>query len=213
MSKLKETIAENGGFPHWFVNVFWYHYKWATLVAVAVIGIVTFITIDAVTRERYDTTVVIAADYYVDDTQLDALDQVLQPVVADLDGNGVVKINYVVLYVNGDTELGRENEERMYLYLTQKDVALYLMSENISDAYTNPQIGYFTDDLTEMGLPGDEDKPVRKSLEGNPALAACGMEHMYLSIMDYTTVDGGIEASDAKENAVAMAEALIAAGE
>ena len=213
MSKLKDTIAENGGFRHWFVNVFWYHYKWATLVAVAVIGIVTFITVDAVTRERYDTTVVIAADYYVDDTQLDALDQVLRPVVADLDGNGVVKINYVVLYVNGDTELGRENEERMYLYLTQKDVALYLMSENISDAYTNPQIGYFTDDLTDMGLPGDEDKPVRKSLAENPVLAACGMEDMYLSIMDYTTVDGGIEASDAKENAVAMAGALIAAGE
>ena len=213
MSKLKETIAENGGFCHWFVNVFWYHYKWVTLVAVAVLGIVTFITIDAVTRERYDVTVVIAADYFVDDTQLDALDQVLKPAVEDLDGNGVVKINYVVLYVNGSTELGRENEERMYLYLTQKDVALYLMSENVSDAFTNPQIGYFTDDLTEMGLPGDEDKPVRKSLEGNPALAACGMEHIYLSIMDYTTVDGGIEASDAKENAVAMAGALIAAGE
>ena len=134
MSKLKKTIADNGGFQHWFVNVFWYHYRWPLLVGVVVLGIIAFITVDSLRRERYDTTVVIATDYFVDDTALDALDDVLRPVVGDLDGNGRVSINYVVLYVNGTTEVGRQNQERMYLYLTQEDVALYLMSQDISDA-------------------------------------------------------------------------------
>lgn len=212
MGKLKQHIQENGGFQHWFVNVFWYHYKWRLLVAVAVVGIIAFITVDALRKERYDTTVVIATDYFVDDTTLDALDAVLKPAVKDTDGNGVVKIKYAVLYV-GDTEVGRQNQERMYLYLTQNDVGLYLMSDEISTAYTDPVLEYFTDSLSRYDLPFDEANPVRCSLEGNPVLAECGMEHIYLSINDFTTVDGSSTASDTLEMAVGMANALIEAGE
>ena len=131
MKKLKQSIEANGGFQHWFVNVFWYHYKWGVLVAVAAIGIVGFIVFDSLRQVRYDTTVIIATEYSVDPEELDALDRVLRPVVGDLDGNGQVNISYVPLYL-GNSDLGRQNEERMYLYMTQEDVALYLMSRNIS---------------------------------------------------------------------------------
>lgn len=212
MSKLKKTIADNGGFQHWFVNVFWYHYKWALLAIVVVVGIIAFITVDSLRKERYDTTVVIATDYFVDDTALDALDDVLKPVVGDLDGNGKVNINYAVLYVNGDTEIGRQNQERMYLYMSEENVGLYLMSKEISDAYTNPTLEYFTDSVSNFGLEPDPDNPVRTNLEDNPVLAACGMEHIYLSIMDFTTVRGTSEARTARDTAVAMAQALVEAG-
>lgn len=210
--KLKQTIAENGGFKHWFVNVFWFHYKWPLLVALVVVGIIVFITVDSLRQTRYDTTVVIATDYYVDETELDALDEVLRPVVGDLDGNGVVDIQYAVLYVNGDTELGRQNQERMYLYMTQEDVGLYLMSEEVSDAYTNPILEYFTDPVAEYGLEPDGENTVRASLAGNKVLAECGMENIYLSIMDYTTVSGSSEARESRDTAVAMAQALVDAG-
>ena len=212
MSKLKNTIEENGGFKHWFVNVFWYHYRWPLLVALVVVGIIAFIVVDSLKKERYDTTVVIATDYFVDEIELDALDEVLEPVVEDYDGNGKVNINYVLLYV-GDTELGRQNQERMYLYMCQEDVAFYLMSHSVSDVYTNPQLEYFVDELGPMGLPYDQNNPIRYSLEGNSVLSACGMEDMCLSIMDYTVVKGGRETRYAKETAVAMAQALITAGE
>ena len=212
MSKLKKNIQDNGGFQHWFVNVFWYHYKWPLLIGVVVLGIIVFITVDSLRKERYDTTVVIATDYYVDETQLDALDQVLKPVVGDIDGNGKVNICYAVLYV-GNTEVGRENQERMYLYMSQQDVGLYLMSENVSDAYTNPELEYFTDSLSDMGLPCDADDPVRRSLKDNSVLAECGMENMYLSIMDFTSDSGNATARHTKEAAVSMAQALIDAGD
>ena len=211
MSKLKQNIQENGGFQHWFVNVFWYHYKWPLLIGVVVLGIIVFITVDSLRKERYDTTVVIATDYFVDEAQLDALDAVLKPVVGDLDGNGKVSINYAVLYV-GNTEVGRQNQERMYLYMSQEDVGLYLMSQNVSDAYTNPELEYFTDSLADLGLPCDEDNPVRLSLKDNSVLAACGMEDMYLSIMDFTTVKGDSTARNTRDAAVSMAQALIDAG-
>ena len=212
MSKLKKNIQDNGGFQHWFVNVFWYHYKWPLLIGVVVLGIIVFITVDSLRKERYDTTVVIATDYYVDETQLDALDQVLKPVVGDIDGNGKVNICYAVLYV-ANTEVGRENQERMYLYMSQQDVGLYLMSENVSDAYTNPELEYFTDSLSDMGLPCDADDPVRLSLKDNSVLAECGMENMYLSIMDFTSDSGNATARHTKEAAVSMAQALIDAGD
>ena len=212
MSKLKKNIQDNGGFQHWFVNVFWYHYKWPLLIGVVVLCIIVFITVDSLRKERYDTTVVIATDYYVDETQLDALDQVLKPVVGDIDGNGKVNICYAVLYV-GNTEVGRENQERMYLYMSQQDVGLYLMSENVSDAYTNPELEYFTDSLSDMGLPCDADDPVRLSLKDNSVLAECGMENMYLSIMDFTSDSGNATARHTKEAAVSMAQALIDAGD
>lgn len=212
MNKLKKTIQENGGFQHWFVNVFWYHYRWPLLIAVVIVGIIGFITVDSLRKERYDTTVVIATDYYVDDTQLEALDQVLKPVAKDEDGNGQVNIRYVVLFV-GDTELGRQNQERMYLYMTEEDVACYLMSSSISDAYTNPQLGYFLDEVSQYGLTPDPNNAVRVSLVDNPVLAQCGMEDMYFSIMDHTTNTGVAAARHARDTAIAMVNALVEAGE
>lgn len=211
MSKLKKNIQDNGGFQHWFVNVFWFHYKWPLLIAVVVVGIVTFITVDSLKKERYDTTVVIATDYYVDEADLEALDEILKPVVGDLDGNGTVNICYAVLYV-GNTEVGRQNQERMYLYLTQEDVGLYLLSENVSDAYTNPELEYLTDSLSDMGLPCDADNAARLSLKGNSVLSACGMKDIYLSIMDFTTDSGTATARETREAAINMAQALIDAG-
>ncbi len=209
--KLRKNIQENGGFQHWFVNVFWYHYKWPLLVSVVIVGIIAFITIDSLLQTRYDTTVVIATDYYVDAEALSALDDVLEPVVEDVDGNGQVNIYYAILFV-GDTEVGRQNQERMYLYMTQEDVGLYLMSENISDAYTNPQLEYFTDPVEQYGLEPDPENEVRTSLVGNQTLASCGLENIYLSIMDYTTVSGSSDAKRSRDMAVAMAQALVDAG-
>lgn len=211
MNKLRRTIQDQGGFKYWFVNVFWFHYKWPVLVCVVILGIIVFITIDSLRQERYDTTVVIATDYSVQEEDLAALDEVLKPVVPDLDGNGRVKICYAILYV-GNTELGRQNQERMYLYMTQEDVGLYLMSGEVSDAYTDPELEYFTDEVAQYGLKPDPDNPVRTSLANNQILAECGMENIYLSIMDYTTVSGSDTASQTLDAAVAMALALAEAG-
>ena len=209
--KLKTSIQENGGFQHWFVNVFWYHYKWPVLVSIAVVGIIAFITVDSLRKERYDTTVVIATEYSVDEEDLDALDAVLKPVVGDLDGNGRVNIYYALLYL-GNSELGRQNEERMYLYMVDETVALYLMSGEVSDAYTNPTLEYFMDPVSNYDLEPDDGNEVRVNLTENKTLAECGMENMYLSIMDYTTVSGGSDVEEALETAVAMAHALVDAG-
>ena len=208
MNKLKKSIQENGGFRQWFVNVFWFHYKWPLLVAVAVLGIVTFITVDSLSRERFDTTIVIATDYYVDEEMLAALDDVLTEVVEDIDGNGTVNIAYALLYVDENNEVGRQNQERMYLYMTQEDVALYLMSSDVSEAYTHPQLEYFTDPVANYGLEADPYSEVRVDLTENELLISCGLEDIYLSIMDYTTVSGSNEAEDAVEAAIAMAKAI-----
>ncbi len=205
MSKASASIRENGGFKHWFVNVFWYHYKWPVLAAVVVLGIIAFITWDSLRQVRYDVTVVIATDYSVQEEDLEALDAVLKPVVPDLDGNGKVNICYALLYL-GNTELGRQNEERMYLYMSQEDVALYLMSENVSDAFTNPMLEYFTDPVSEYGLEPDPLNAVRVDLTDSRTLAACGMENIYLSLMYHT------DAGYAWDAAVDMAKALAEAG-
>lgn len=208
-SKLKRQIEENGGFKHWFVNVFWYHYRWPLLVGVVILGIIAFITVDSLRRERYDTTVVIATDYYVDEAKLGALNEILEPVVEDLDGNGQVNISYVVLYADPNNEVGRQNQERMYLYMTQEDVAMYLMSENISDGFTNPQLEYFVDEVAQYGLTPDPDNGVRVDLTDNTVLAECGMENMYFSVMDH---GGGAASNNAMDAAIAMVNALIEAG-
>ena len=211
MDKLRRTIKDQGGFKYWFVNVFWFHYKWPVLACVVILGIIAFITFDSLRKERYDTTVVIATDYSVQEEDLAALNEVLKPVVPDLDGNGRVNICYAILYV-GNTELGRANQERMYLYMTREDVGLYLMSGDVSEAYTDPELEYFTDEVEKYGFEPDPGNPVRTSLVNNRILGECGMENIYLSIMDYTTVSGSDTAEQTLETAVAMAQALIEAG-
>lgn len=211
-NRLKASIEAQGGFKHWFVNVFWFHYKWPVLAGVLVLGIVGFITWDSLRQTRYDATVVIATDYFVDETELDALDEVLKPAVGDLDGNGQVNIAYATLYVDENNEVGRQNEERMYLYMTQEDVSLYLMSGEVSAAYTDPRLDFFTDELSQYELDSDPANPVRLSLRGNQLLEGCGMNDIYLSIMDFTTVSGSREAEQSRDSAIAMARAIIDAG-
>ena len=205
MNKLKQTIAENGGFKHWFVNVFWYHYRWPLLIAVVIVGIVGFITWDALRQERYDTTVVLATDYYVDDENLTALEELFEGCTEDYDGNGKVNVCVINLFV-GNTEVGRQNQERMYLYMTQDDVALFLMSEDVAEAYTNPQLEYFVDPLEDYDLPCDEDNEVCYTLTGNSLLESCGITSVAAALMDH---GAGSEARNAVEAACAMLNALI----
>ena len=61
-------------------------------------------------------------------------------------------------------------------------------------------------------LEPDPENPVRTSLTGNQTLARCGMENIYLSIMDFTTVSGSSTAEETLDAAVAMAHALVDAG-
>lgn len=208
MGDLKAKIEESGGFKHWFVNSFWYHNKWVVLVAVAIVTIVVYITVDAVSQENYDAMVVVASRSYLTEDNLTELNEVLASGCEDLNGDGEVTVYCTIVYT-GEGDLGTSSQERMYLYMTDSDYVIYLMDASVASVYADPDVEYFTDALEDYDLEAMDNNPYLMDVSDNPVLQRAGFETMYLAIMDYSTKSDDEEAAQRTENALNMIQALL----
>lgn len=204
-----QSYKDRNGFNDWFVNVFWFQYKWVVFAVVAIAAVVVFLLVDALKQTHYDTSVVIAARNNISESALEEMDELFTSVVPDIDGNGKVEIEYIVLYM-GDDDLGMSNQERVWLCFTDSQYALYLMDKECSDLYCEPSLEYF-DSLENYGIQADEDNECRVSMSGNPLMERCGLDVLYASILDHSTVTGDEDDIATSEAAVAMLKALLAA--
>ena len=210
MNKLKAQIQEAGGFQHWFVNSFWYHYKWPVLIVVVIVAIVLYITADAIQQEDYDAMVVVASKSYMTEENLEELTELFESAIEDQNGDGEVSVYCQIVY-SGDGDLAEDSQERMLLYLSQSDYVIYLMDGTTASLYANEAVGYFNDPLSDYGLESINGNPYLMDLTENPLLLRTGLENMYLGIMDYTDTTDDAEVAAAVENALKMIDALLAA--
>jgi hypothetical protein len=209
MGNLKAKIREAGGFQNWFVNSFWFHYKWVVLAIVVVAAVVIYITADAVHQENYDAKIVIASKTYMEEENLTALTDALASGLEDLNGDGKVNVYCEIVYT-GEGDLATNSQERMYLYMTEEEYVIYLMDWSVASVYASTQLEYFTDALADYGLPSMEDNPYLMDLSGNAVLEEVGLDNMYLAIMDHSTRTHEEEDIERTAHAVDMIQALLA---
>ncbi len=210
MGKLRAKIQEAGGFQHWFVNSFWFHYKWVVLAIVTIAALVIYITVDAVGQESYDAKIVIASRSYMVQDNLTELTDVLESALEDQNGDGKVNVYCEVVYM-GEGDLGANSQERMYLCMTDPEYVIYLMDWDVASVYANPELEYFTDALENYGLESMEDNPYLMDLSDNAVLNRVGLNNMYLAIMDYSSQTHEEEDVVRTQNALDMIDALLAA--
>ena len=211
MGKLKAQIQEAGGFQHWFVNSFWYHYKWPVLVVIVIVVIVLYITADAISQDNYDGMIVVASKSYMTEDNLEGLTEVLEGAIDDVNGDGKVNVYCQIVYM-GDGDLAEDSQERMLLYLSDSDYVLYLMDGSTASTYANEQVGYFNDPLSDYGLESINGNPYLMNLTENALLLSEGLENMYLGIMDYTDTTDDEDVAVNVENALKMIDALLESG-
>ncbi|MBE6530993.1 MAG: hypothetical protein E7679_02725 [Ruminococcaceae bacterium] len=123
--KLKGSdIKVEGRFSRWLEN-YWYHYKWPTIIVSFFVIVVLVCTIQMCTKETEDTSVVYAGPVQLSSGEMSAIESVMNFIMPeDFDGNGkktLVFLNYHVYSENQIKGMESEREEQIEDYVENKD--------------------------------------------------------------------------------------------
>ncbi len=74
---------------------YWYHFKWHTIGAIALIAVITTMCVQCATREKYDFIAVIFTNSYIETGRMDKIEEYLEQYATDIDGDGKVSVRVV----------------------------------------------------------------------------------------------------------------------
>ena len=206
--KLKAEIENNGGFRHWFVNVFWFHHKWKLLVIAGVIAVLVYTTIESVGTIKADAYVVVGTDRGMTEANMAPLEEFLEEALGDINGDGVAHVQLELLNFSDPTFAG-QMQERFYLCATQADYVVYLLNDARSELYTRSEMEYFQP-LKDYGITPDEDNEFRRSLKECPVLQELTLaDDIYLCISDFGAVTHKDADNERTQICLRMAQALV----
>ncbi|MBE6644473.1 MAG: hypothetical protein E7612_03730 [Ruminococcaceae bacterium] len=106
-----ETCAAKGGFLAWLDN-FWYHYKWHSLISLFLIFAITTCTLQMCSRESYDIQILYAGNHAYSRQSKDAdtpeyykARETLSRFVSDYDENGEVNVSLRDLFIPDEEQM------------------------------------------------------------------------------------------------------------
>ena len=94
----------------WLDN-FWYHYKWHTIIAAFFVAVGVICTVQLVSRQSYDAYIMYAGGGVVFGEDEQAVKRALEYVCDDYDGDGEKNLCLTVITVLSDTELEEKQDE------------------------------------------------------------------------------------------------------
>lgn len=118
------------------VENFFYHYKWAMFGTIFAVALVTFLTVQTLTREKNDLYVLIISNTHSDDlfVNTEELEVALERYCPDFDNNGYVHVgvNYIDLSTkNGMSEYTDAMNQKFHAELFTGDSQLYISDRQI----------------------------------------------------------------------------------
>ncbi|NLG52585.1 MAG: hypothetical protein GX541_01210 [Clostridiales bacterium] len=132
-------------FFYWFRNVYWYHYKKQTLLAIFGLILLCVFIGDIVYREKYDLCLIVGGDTMVESEALSKLSEELKTVIPDADGDGKINIKYQMLYtglLRDKPEEGQVFDEmlgaavqKIQLSFADDDTLLFILDKSFADWY------------------------------------------------------------------------------
>jgi hypothetical protein len=127
-----EQIMKPRGFREWIEN-FWYHYKWHSLIALFLVFTVTICSMQMCSKESYDVYVMYAGQNAISRSSTDGdispyltVVKSLRTKCDDYNGDGEVKVEFLNLYVPTNEQISE------YEKLTGTDVDYALVNDNLS---------------------------------------------------------------------------------
>ncbi len=145
----------------WLDN-FWYHYKWHTIIVVFLVTVFTICTVQMVTRESYDMYVRYVGNGVITETQYKDMENSLENLGGDVNGDGEKAANFAqVPYVSEDdnpykNDINAGAKETMtgmivqpyYIYIMDKGAYEIFKQENV---YT-PLNQIFSGDVSDIAF-------------------------------------------------------------
>ncbi len=172
--KIKLPVSEK-------LSNFWYHYKWHTIVTAFILIVLTVVTVQFCTREKYDINILYAGDKAISSRSSDGdipertkFINSFSSIVPDFDDNGEVSIGFKSLYAPDEEELERlraegadtaeslrseDNETLSSLiassdyYLLLLDYAVFerLATETVMISSADPYLGNWQNEVVRVG--------------------------------------------------------------
>ncbi len=116
-------------FKHWFVNSFWYHYKWHVAVVLLVALTVVFVVNEISGRVRYDLSYVVAVEARAYEPQAAEISEIAGETVGDQNGDGQIYVYGAVLSLDDSNEEGVYNNQRLATIFVDDAYLLYFIDE------------------------------------------------------------------------------------
>ncbi|MBE6883016.1 MAG: hypothetical protein E7487_00265 [Ruminococcaceae bacterium] len=119
---------------------FWFYYKVHTIVAICILVFAAIMIVDAVTREKYDLTLVLATDNTTISEQETALAEILSQYASDYNGDGKVNIqidvqNLPISDENANPQVFSAMQTRFAGEMAVGKISLYIMDQMLYDFY------------------------------------------------------------------------------
>ena len=133
-----EMAIPKGRFLTWLDN-FWYHYKWHTLISLFLVFTLTVCIFQMCDRTKYDTYILYSGGHTFERTgkngdfpEYDKALTTLEGFALDYDDNGEVKISFRALYTPTDDELRENDKDSAYslAYSDRQDLDVIMKSSD-----------------------------------------------------------------------------------
>lgn len=107
---------------------YWYHYKWVTIGVATAVLLVIIMTVQMLTREKYDYHMVIVTDEMMSAKAVEMMESVIEFSGEDLDENGEVNAIVENLVITDDYtqyQITAANRMKLMAYYTAADYVLF----------------------------------------------------------------------------------------
>lgn len=149
-----ENLVRPKGFKEWIEN-FWYHYKFYTIVAIFVVITLVVSIAQCATKTQYDYKVILATTTAtVSQAQIDSLQKELAKYGTDVNGDGVVNVQVVDCTINQYKMMGEEaraKRSKLQSLLMNDVEAMMIISDGDCFEWITETLG--GDFIKNTGLP------------------------------------------------------------
>jgi hypothetical protein len=126
LNEIREA-EENTGFSAWLDN-FWYHYKWHTIIALFVVFVVTICTLQMCRKEESDVYVLYGGGKYISRQvedgnfcEFDVITSSFKNITKDYDEDGKIKPLFYNIYLLSDSEIKAAGDDVNHSVLYQNN--------------------------------------------------------------------------------------------
>ena len=178
---------------------FWYHYKVHTIIAVFLIAVISFITINSLTKEKYDISIMYFAYSPAAPVQIEKAEEYFEQFADDVNGDGKVNVKFLDCSFNSelaDMKYRHASLSKVQSVLSvDSETVLYLVDKQAREYFENAfDIDIFTGDLIKLS------EDFYKQTSKNDLIFPESLE-LGLRVIKGTTFEGDKKAEAAFDNA------------
>ncbi len=188
-----EMVFPKKGFFAWLDN-FWYHYKWHTLISLFLIFTITICAFQMCDKTKYDAYILYSGGHTFDRTgkngdypEYDKANTTLESFSLDYDKDGEVNISFRTLYTPTDDELRENDKDSAYslAYADRQDLDVIMKSSDYYICFLSPSV---FNEFSEVNLFRDLSPLIHN--DANYTFYGEGHKAILLSSLPFSSLSG-----------------------